>query len=288
MGCALGGLFPATKSAVAAEIRVAGSDLLGGDFTRAVAAYVRQNDTVVRLDLPGTRPALAALPAGRADIGLLLLPAGEVPPGEPLVSRVIGYQVAVVVVPVASPLRQVTTAQLVGLFAQSTGDTFSRWGDLNLGGEWTTRPIALRALAPAAGLVFPLFQRIILGGREARSAVEYSATPEAFRRRLLAADNAIGVTGAAAAGVAGLRVLALAASPTDPAYAPTPGNVHQGDYPLRLPLYVTFPRRAAPDLQLFLKFLLSDEAAAALAAAHFIPLPPGARNQLVFELEEMR
>ncbi len=288
MGCALWGLCPGTKSAVAAEIRVTGSDLLGDGFARAVAAYARRNETVVTLDLPGTRPALANLQAGRADLGLLLLPPGERPPGDPLVSRVIGYQVAVVVVPTASPLRQVTTAQLAGLFAQSTGDTFSRWGDLNLAGEWTTRPIALRALAPAAGLAFPLFQRIILTGREARSAVEYSATPEAFTRQLLAADNAIGVTGAAATGVAGLRVLALAASPTDPAYAPTPGNVHYGDYPLRLPLYATFPRRAAPDLQLFLKFLLSDEAAAALAAAHFIPLPPGERNQLMLELEEMR
>jgi hypothetical protein len=41
-------------------------------------------------------------------------------------------------------------------------------------------------------------------------------------------------------------------------------------------------------LQRFLKFLLSDETAAALASADFVPLPAGVRNQLVFELEEMR
>ena len=228
-----------TLVAPAAEIRVTGSDLLGDSFTRAVAEYARQNDTVVKLDLRGTRPGRADLTAGRADVGLFLLPAGEPPPGDPLVSRVIAYQVAVVVVPVASPLRQVTTAQLRGVFALSAGDAFSRWGELNLIGEWTSRSIALRALSPAAE-------------------------------------------------VAGLRVLALAASPTDPAYAPTAENVHSGGYPLRMPLYVTFSRQAAPDLQLFLKFLLADEAAAALAPAHFVPLPLGARNQLVFELEEMR
>lgn len=59
-------------------------------------------------------------------------------------------------------------------------------------------------------------------------------------------------------------------------------------YPLRLALHVAFPRAAAPQLQRFLKFLLADETAAALAPAHFVPLPRGARNQLVFELEEMR
>ena len=95
------------------------------------------------------------------------------------------------------------------------------------------------------------------------------------------------MTGALAAEVPGLRVLSLAASPTDPAYGPTPEHVHRGSYPLRMPLYVAFRREAAPGLQLFLKFLLSDEAAAALAPAYFVPLPPGARNQLVFELEEM-
>jgi hypothetical protein len=40
-------------------------------------------------------------------------------------------------------------------------------------------------------------------------------------------------------------------------------------------------------LQRFLKFLLADETAAALAPADFVPLPVGVRNQLVFEIEEM-
>ncbi|MBI2498550.1 MAG: hypothetical protein HYV75_11740 [Opitutae bacterium] len=83
-------------------------------------------------------------------------------------------------------------------------------------------------------------------------------------------------------------MLALAAGPAEPAVGPTPEQVHRGGYPLRMPLYLAFRRGAAPDLQLFLKFLLSAEAAAALAPEHFLPLPPGARNQLVFELEEMR
>jgi len=93
---------------------------------------------------------------------------------------------------------------------------------------------------------------------------------------------------AVAVGNGALRVLAVAAGPTEPAYAPTPEKVHHGSYPLRMVLYVLFPRAAAPGLLRFLKFLRSDETAAALAPAHFVPLPRRARNQRLFELEEMR
>lgn len=279
----LGGL-----SAVAAEIRVVGSDLLGPDFARAVAGFARRNDAAVALALHGSRPGVDELATGRADVGLFLLPPGEEPPVTELISRVIGYQVAVVTVPAASPLTHLTTAQLRGLFSESSGAAYSRWGGLNLIGAWTSRPVVPLALSPSAGLAWPLFQRVILEGAPARPALEFAATPDAFNRRLLATDNSIGVTGRPAGEVPGLRVLALAASPTQEACGPAPEHVHRGGYPLRLPLHVAFRRGAAPDLQQFLKFLLSDEAAAALAPASFLPLPPGALNQLVFELEEMR
>ncbi len=275
-------------AAAAAEIRVVGSDLLGPDFARGVAEFSRLNDLAVKLDLTGTRPGAAELAAGRADVGLLLLPPGESAPTAGLTSRVIGYQVAVVAVPAASPLTQVTTAQLRGMFNASSGEAFTRWGELNLIGPWTSRPIALQALSPSAGLAWPLFQQVMLNGAAGRPALEFAATTATLQLRLRATDNSIAVTGLPPADGSGLKVLALAASPSDPAVAPTPEQVHRGVYPLRLPLYVSFRRADAPKLQLFLKFLLTDEAAAALVPAHFLPLPPGVRNQLVFELEEMR
>ncbi len=272
----------------AGEIRLVGSDLLGPNFGRALAEFARQNDFAVKPELHGTRPGLDELAAGRADVGLFLLPLGETPAAAGLTSRIIGYQVAVVAVPAASPLTQATAAQLRGIFSGNSGDAFTRWGELNLIGAWTSRPITLCALSPSAGLAFPLFRQAILTGAAARPGLEFAATPEDFSQRLRAADNSIGVTGLPAAEVPGLRILALAAGPSDPAYAPTSGHVHSGNYPLRMPLYVAFRRAAAPELQLFLKFLLSDEAAAALIPAHCLPLPPDVRNQLVFELEEMR
>jgi len=253
-----------------AEIRVVGSDLLGVDFARALAEFARQNDTTVKLDLRGTRPGADDLEAGRADVGILLLPAAETPPAGAVVSRTMGYYVAVVAVPAGSPLTLVTIAQLRGTFGQA--------------GPKDRTPFAL---APAAGLAWPLFQHVILQDAAPKSAVEFSPSGAALAQRLLTTENSIGVTGLAAAG-GRLRVMAMADGPTEPAYLPTPENVHSGAYPLRLVLYLSFTRAKGPELQRLLKFLLSDETAAALAPADFVPLPVGVRNQLVFELEEMK
>ncbi len=267
----LAAVWLATVVTPAAEIRVVGSDLMGEGFARAVAEFARQNDTGVKLDLRGTRPGTDDLEAGRADVGIFLLPADEAPPAGAVVSRTMGYQVAVVAVPVTLPLTQVTVAQLRGTFGQT--------------GPKDRTPFAV---SPQAGLAWPLFQRVILQDAAPKAALEFSPSGAALAPRLLTAENSIGVMGHAAAAGGGLRVLAVAAGPAEPACLPTPENVHAGAYPLRLVLYVSFPRTKAPELQRFLKFLLSDETAAALAPADFVPLPAGVRNQLVFEIEEMR
>lgn len=130
--------------APAAEFPVSGCDLLGEGFVRAVAGFGRQNDTGVKLELRGTRPVAEDLEAGRADVGICLLSATELPPAGEVVSRTIGCQV-VVAVPAASALNQVTVA----LLREAFGET----------GQKDRTPLAV---SPRAGLAWPLFQRVIL------------------------------------------------------------------------------------------------------------------------------
>ncbi|WP_438479013.1 PstS family phosphate ABC transporter substrate-binding protein [Oleiharenicola lentus] len=281
-------IFAGSSFAALEVIRVSGSDLLGADFTKAVAEFARRNDVTVKLELHGTRPGVDELKARRADVGLFMFPPGEKPPAEALISKAVAYQVAVVLVPAASPLKQVTVAQLRGMFGLSAGEAFSRWGELNLTGEWASRPIVLRGLSPKAGLAFPLFQRVILGGGEPKVGLTFAATTAELNASLTSTVNAIMVSGLPASEVAGVRALAIAPDAGNLAHGPTAEAIHAGGYGLRMPIYVMFRRESAQDLQDFLKFLLSDEAAAALAKAHFASLPLSARNQLIFELEEIR
>jgi phosphate transport system substrate-binding protein len=274
-------------AAVSAEIRVVGSDLLGPEFKRAVGSFSRENDTAVSLDLRGTRPGLDALRAGRADVGLFLFPPGELPPVDPFRARPIGYQTVLVFVPVSLPVTQITIDQLRGIFAKAAANPLERWGDLGLTGDARLRTIAPRALAPGSALTIPLFRRVVLQDGEIKPAVEFEDTVDKLLARVRGADNTIGLTPALPGAPAGLRVLAVAASSSEPAYAPTPETLHDGTYPIRQPLYLVFPRAEAPRLLLFLKFLVSEECATALAKANLMPLPKAARGQAAFEFEEL-
>jgi phosphate transport system substrate-binding protein len=272
----------------ARDVRVTGSDLLGAAFSRALAEHARQSAIAVEQDFRGTRPGLEKLAAGTADVGLIMLPPGEVPAFDGLTARVIGYQPVVIVAPEAAAVTQVTFPQLRALFGTGAIESIKTWGELGVRGEDRSRPVELHALAPTHGLTLPLFRRLLLNDGPVRGDVKLADSAVALEQALRGATHALGLSPALPAAGSGLRALAVATSVSDPATLPTEENLHQGSYALRLPLYVVFRREAAPELLPFLRFLLSDECAGTLQQAHFLPLPVTARNQLVFEIEEMR
>ena len=271
---------------VAADFRVAGSDLLAPALPEALAVFARQEDTPVQPDLRGTRPAVEELRAGRADLGLLLLPPGESPPAG-FMSHIIGYQPAVLVVPESLPLRQVTTAQLRGIFGAEGNVT--RWADAGVTGEYAPRLVRLLALSPRAGLALPLFRHVVLRDGELRAGIELCASHDELLARLRASDNGIGLTVAFPAAVAAkVRVLALADPERGTVVVPTAETLHDGSYPLRLPLVAVYRRADAARLLPLLKFLLGGEGAAALERAGLVPLPAAERARLGFTLEQLQ
>ncbi|MBI2510829.1 MAG: substrate-binding domain-containing protein [Opitutae bacterium] len=270
----------------AAEVRIVGSDLLGPAFAAALEKFGRENGAKIAATLAGTRPGLDQLRAGVADVGLFALPPGETPPAAPFVAHVIACQPVVLIVPDKLPLTQLTAAQVRGIFAATGAENLTLWGELGLTGEWRARTIAIHVVEPAAALTLPLFRRLALSGAELKPLANTAALDRVLDR-VRASDNAIGLVATLPAQGSGLRALALAPSVRESAHQPTAANLHDGSYPLRLPLYLVFRREAVPRLLVFLRFLLSDECADALAQADFQPLPPDARNQLVFELEEL-
>ncbi len=271
-----------------AQVRVVGSDLLGAKFTQSLEAFAREHDFALALDLRGTRAGIEQLASARADLGLFLLPPGENPPGEAFVSHPIGFQPIAVLVPRASPLTQLTLAQVRGVFAVGGVDAKSTWGDLGLVGDWRARPLAVHALAPQAALTVPLARRLLFNGAEFKPTVLFADDLVQFESRLLAAPNTIGVGSLAPTEDAPLRAVALAASATDAAFGPSPENLAAGNYPWRLTLYVTLRRSSGERLLPLLRHMLSEAGAEALLGAQIQPLPIGARNQLIFELEELR
>lgn len=276
----------AALTACAAEIRITGSDLIGPGLKTVLETFARENDVHIVQRFQGSRPGFDQLRSGDADLGLFVLAPGETLPVDPYISRVIAYHPVIFVVPTANPLKELTAAQVRGIFAATGGENLSNWGELGLTAEWRTRAISVQAVDQREALTVQLLRRLALEGAELK-ALTGSASLARVLERVKSSDNAIGLVPLVPAPDSGLRPLAFAASVKDSAHLPTSENLHDGSYPLRVPLYVVFRREAAPRLLVLLRHLLSDECGEVLARAAFVPLPVGPRNQLVFELEEL-
>jgi len=270
----------------AAPVLIAGSDLLGPSVRAALELFARDNDLALEFSLDGSRPGLDRLRAGEVDLGLFVLPPGESAPADSLVARVIAYQPVVFVVSERLPLKQITAAQVRGLWAATGAEGFSKWGELGLADDSRARSVAVQAVDPREALTLAIVRRLIFEGAELRSTTSLGTLAQVLER-VRSSDNTIGLVPVLPTGGDGLRAVAYAPTVKDAAYTPTAENLHDGSYPLRLPLYVVFRREDAARHLVLLRFLLSEEFGLELAKSAFIPLPYGPRSQLMFELEKL-
>ena len=271
----------------AAALRLVGSDLLGAEFTAAVQEFAQRNEVPLSLALEGSRAGITQLESGGADFGLIILPPGEEPPGTPFKGIALAYHVVVVLVPESSPLAQITFRELGGIYGAAESASFTRWGELGLTGEWASRAIVPQAMSPGAELSLELFRRIVLGEGKLRGVVAVQSSAGALLRKLETDAGGIALIAARPADLKKIRVLPVTRADRDIAFSPTPENVHTGDYPLRLPVWLVVRREAAREQLNFLRFLLSDDVAPLLDRAGLVTLPLPARNQLVFDLEQL-
>lgn len=271
----------------AANLRVSGSDLLGTEFTDSVQAFAKRSERPFELSLDGSRSALARLQAGGADVGLIVVRPGRQLPLERFASFPVAYHVVFVLAPANLPLQQIAVPDLAAIYGAAAGASHARWGELGLTGEWGIRAIDAEAMATGQGLSLEIFRDLVLGGGELKSVVTLQPSEDALIRKLLTSDTGIALASEAPAANVAVKVLPVAVTPRDIAYAPTPEHVHAGDYALRLPVWIVVRREAARDNLDFLQFLLSDEVARALEHAGLVALPPRVREELKFAFERL-
>jgi phosphate transport system substrate-binding protein len=280
-----GALALLAGSALRAEVRVVGTDLLGVDASRALYEFSTRAGFPLALAFDGSRPGLDLLKSGSADLGLLVLAPEEAGAVAAFQSIPLAYHGVVVLVPVVVPLEQITLSQLRDIFGESGANNLSRWGDLGLSGDIAASAIVPHLPAVGQGITAEFFRRTVLQERPFRSPVVRDASPAEMVLKLAGDRRALALAPARPPNTPGIKVVPVAARANDPAYFPTPENLHSGDYPLSLPLRVVFRRESTPALRPLLRFLFSDEFAPLLERAGLIPLAPAARQQhsLAFE-----
>jgi phosphate transport system substrate-binding protein len=275
-------LCASVAATLRADVRVVGTDLLGMPFSQALYAAA-PNRIVLALAFDGSKPGLAELSAGRADLALFT----ATPELETVAARfatlTVAYHRVLVLAPRGCPLEQISLAQLVAIFARSDLPAPQRWAELGATGAWAEAPIA--AVAPEVGVGFALefFRRGALRDAPLRATIARYRSPAELARLLSGESRALAIAGSPPENSAAVKIIAVstsgsaAGSATEPAFLPTPENLHSGDYPLRLPLKIAYRREAAGELGPLLRFLAGDGAAPHFEAAGLVPLPPAQR-----------
>ena len=226
VACA-GALFTAR----AADLRVVGTDMLGVEFSKALHTAAGRAGLTLALALDGSRPGLEEFKAGRAELGLFVFAHGE-ESGAAAFERVpLAYHRVVVLVPVVSPLEQLTLAQLDGIFGAGGPLNLVRWGELGLTGAWPNGVIAPQVPAVGVGLAAEFFRHTVLHDRAFKATVVRFDTSADLMARFAGDSRIIAPAPAPPRGTPSARVVALAARTGDPAFFADPRKSALGRLP---------------------------------------------------------
>jgi phosphate transport system substrate-binding protein len=220
-----------------------------------VPLYERSGWRIASVGDRGTNPGIEAVRAGAADVAGVMRQLTAAEQAE-LRWELVGHDALGVFVADANPVRDLSAAQLKGIF---TGAIRS-WRELG-GPEAPVVPVTERK-AGGRGTVLEL-RRLALGGAEFGETVEYEDAPDCLRH--VAAAPAAVTAASMAMAVPGVRALSLGG------VAPTAANVRAGTYPLGRPMYLVARRAASPAVEALLALLVSPEGQA-VVARRFTPV----------------
>jgi len=268
----------------------AGADIVGTDLLRAaLTPGLTQAAPKASIDLGGTLPARRSLAAGRAAVGLLFLKEGEAEPVAPAGQGFQRYLLAnaaiVVAVHKANTQPALSFADLNSLLAKDPKVYYVNWNDLAGGNQSDT--ILTYLHAPHGALTRELLQGFPLAGQPFRGEVNLVMDWAPVGQSLATRSATLAFAPALPAGSEGRLLQISDGRPGKPrtAYSPDEMNIYNGDYPLRLPLYLYVRTDQVAAQKEALKWLFSDAAADRIRAVGLYPAPKPIRERLAQRLD---
>jgi phosphate transport system substrate-binding protein len=276
-------LWCAVAPLAAADL--AGSDLLAPALTEGLRKVAPPGASV---DFAGTLAARRGLASGDASLAIVFArpdePAPAGPAGVVWTPYPFARAAAVLAVHRSNPVVQIDLPSLVGVFSRETLNGAGNWNELPGGGR--SDLITAVVHAPEGSYVRELFQGLVLERRNFKETVRLETPALQVRETLASVSGALVLLPYPAAGDAKLLQVADGRpGRSNTAYSPTEMNIYTGDYPLSLPLvlYVRADRRDA--YAPAVRWLLSDEVAAALRTQGLTPTPREVRGRLLQRLD---
>lgn len=267
----------------AAEI--AGSDLLKS----ALEAGLQKASPSFTVDFAGTLPGRRGLVAGRTTLAVLFGKEGEPEPNAPAGFTLKRYLLAnaavVVAVHKANTLNQVSFADIMSLLAKDPKIYFVNWSDLAGGNQTDT--ILTYLYVPYGALTRELTQGLPLAGAPLRNEVNLTMDWVPAAQSLANRPLTLVLAPALPAGSEGRLLQVADGRPgrSKTAYSPDEMNIYNGDYPLRLPLYLYVRSDHEQAHKETIKWLFSEAAAERIRSLGLYPAPPAIRQRLAQRLD---
>ncbi|MCX8488252.1 MAG: hypothetical protein ORN22_04000 [Opitutales bacterium] len=266
----------------AAEI--VGTDLLQGDIAQGINHAAGKTAA----DFGGTLPGRQAFVDGRASAAVLMMRDREVAPVPTGKIGVAEFRLASSVVVVATHgsnrAEQITLENLANVFARDPRSPARNWNDLDPAAR--SELITPAVCSPAGSMVLEIFQGIALEGQPFRPDVRLRIEPDLAADLLASRAGTVTLIPRRPSGRG--KVLPVAdgrPGKSSTAYGPDDNNVHNGDYPLQVPLILYVRQDRLAELTPTLRWLFSDEAAALLEKQGLFPAPKAARTRFVQRLD---
>ncbi len=189
-----------------------------------------------------------------------------------------------------NPLQAISMAELAAVYAQNRRcaghPAVNHWGDLGLTGVWQTRSIAAYGRNPASG-TYAFFRQKALCNDDFRQKVGQLPGAAAVVRAVSLSINGLGYSGVGQQ-IAGVKMLAVSATPEGPALYPTAEHALSGAYPLARVLYIYLnkaPQQPLPAAEReFIRFILSPYGQQLLQSDGLIPIPAALNQHVSQEL----
>ncbi len=259
---------------------VVGTDLLDGRFAAGLRAAAGQDAA----DFAGTLPARRAFVEGRAAAAILMVRPGETAPVAGAREFRLASAVVVVATHGSNRMEQISFEQLANAYARDARAPARNWNDLDPAARSELMTPALTS--PPGTMVLEIFQGLVLEGQPFRPDVRLRVEPSLAADLLAARAGSIVLLPKPPAD----RGRVLPVSDGRPgrsatAYGPDETNVHNGDYPLQVPLILYVRPDKVAALRPALRWLCSDAAAALLSEQGLTPAPAAARTAFLQRLD---
>lgn len=265
-------------------VSIVGSDLIKPIVEAPLAKAAEDAGVTLDLSLTGSVQGRKQLEDGKAALAILAIPHGQSAP-DGFLQLNYASQVAMIVVHGGNPIADLSIAQIASIFGQSGQKNIRQWGELELGGTWSTRSINLNAVRGDSLLTMEIFTSAVMQGINYKSQLRYFPSAEALIHATAEDVSSISIIPYRPKLDNRLKIVAVKESPSDFAYRPTPEAVQYGDYPLTLSFVIFYSEANREKVKPFLRALLSDQVAAALEASGFISMTSMDRREELMSLD---